>query len=431
MISRIEAYRYRCFQKLDLALEKFHVFAGSNGAGKTTLLDIPALLGDMVRVTNINDAFFSPVNGRARERAESPIELVHKLRGENFTLVVEVNLPESIKDILMRNSSTKWRALLAEPDNKPEVIRYELSLSIKNDKLIVSEEHLYIFPKENHRPAHGKELVNQVMTFQRPCFTVISRSWGEKTTYRQEFQEGAKKQISFGLRESQLALASLPADYDLYPAALWLQQYLLESAFCYEPQWPAMRVASSPRDKESFKPDGSSLAWQVLGLQQASDPRGYQDWLELVQMTLPNVSNVEAKTREDDGYCYLSVGYKNDMQVPSTSLSHGTLHILALTIVPFVENTPAVLTLEEPENGIHPKAIYAVLEALELTRKTQLWMSTHSPTVLANTELKNIVTMRINSEGETEVLKGDEHPRLKNWKNEVDLGSLFAAGVFE
>ncbi|MBF4275530.1 ATP-binding protein, partial [Vibrio anguillarum] len=46
MISRIEAYKYRCFNTLDLALEQQHVFAGSNGSGKTTLLDIPALFGD-------------------------------------------------------------------------------------------------------------------------------------------------------------------------------------------------------------------------------------------------------------------------------------------------------------------------------------------------------------------------------------------------
>ena len=40
MISRIEAYKYRCFNTLDLALDQQHVFAGSNGSGKTTLLRI-------------------------------------------------------------------------------------------------------------------------------------------------------------------------------------------------------------------------------------------------------------------------------------------------------------------------------------------------------------------------------------------------------
>lgn len=430
MISRIEAYRYRCFQKLNIELGQFHVFAGSNGSGKTTLLDIPALLGDMIRVTDINEAFFTCVNGRARSRAENPIELVHKLRGEGFTLALEVDLPESIKDLLVRNASSRWQKKFSNPEKRPGIIRYELALKILNDELVVSEEHLYIFPKDKFRPEPGMGLITDSMTLRKPCFEVISRSWGENSVYREEFQSGGSAELSFGLRENKLALASLPADHKLYPAALWLQQYLLESAFCYEPQWPAMRLASSPRDKEKFKSDGSSLAWQIWRLQE-HESELYSSWLELVSMTLPNVQKVEAKIREDDGFSYIVVTYKNGMGIPSTSLSHGTLHILSLTIIPFIENPPKILTLEEPENGIHPQAIHSVMESLELTENTQLWLSTHSPTVLANSELENIITMRINSQGGTEVLKGNEHPRLKNWKQEISLGTLFAAGAFE
>ena len=40
MISRIEAYNYRCFEKVDIELEDFRVIVGANGTGKTTILDI-------------------------------------------------------------------------------------------------------------------------------------------------------------------------------------------------------------------------------------------------------------------------------------------------------------------------------------------------------------------------------------------------------
>ena len=431
MITRIEAYRYRCFQKLDLELGQFQVFSGSNGSGKTTLLDIPALLGDMVSVTNINDAFFKPVNGRFRSRAEEAKELVYKLRGDDFTLAIEVKLPLSIIDLLVRNSASGWSKKFQDENKRPDTIRYELALSIRNERFIVSEEHLLIFPDNQYRPEHGAGLVasGELPTSQPWCRS-ISRSWGEQTRYKTEYHTGTKSVLKFGLREDQLALSSIPADNELYPAALWLQDYLLVGAFCYEPQWGAMRLAASPRDKDCFKADGSSLAWQVYNLQE-NDAESLENWQELVTMTLPNITKIEAKKREDDGYCYLVATYKNDMQVPSMSLSHGTLHILSLTIIPFIENAPKLLTLEEPENGIHPQAIHSVLEALQLTENTQLWMSTHSPTVLADTELDNIITMRIGAGGETEVLKGTEHPRLKDWKKEISLGTLFAAGAFE
>jgi predicted ATP-binding protein involved in virulence len=49
VISRIEAYDYRCFPKLAIDLDRYHVFAGANGAGKSTLLDVPVPIGDMLR----------------------------------------------------------------------------------------------------------------------------------------------------------------------------------------------------------------------------------------------------------------------------------------------------------------------------------------------------------------------------------------------
>jgi predicted ATPase len=41
MISRIEAFKYRCFDRLDIKVGQYHVLAGANGTDKSTLLDIP------------------------------------------------------------------------------------------------------------------------------------------------------------------------------------------------------------------------------------------------------------------------------------------------------------------------------------------------------------------------------------------------------
>ena len=48
MITRIEAYRYRCFERLELDLCPYQVLVGMNGSGKSTLIDIPVLLGEML-----------------------------------------------------------------------------------------------------------------------------------------------------------------------------------------------------------------------------------------------------------------------------------------------------------------------------------------------------------------------------------------------
>lgn len=431
MITRIEAYDYRCFKKLDLSLGQQHVFAGSNGSGKTTLLDIPALLGDLLRVSDINDAFFLPMQGRERSRADQANELVHKLFGDSFVLAIEVRIPEVQQRTLMQNGPDAIRfGKLPQCDTA----RYEIAFKVAEGLIKISEEHLLLFiDKSDLRIEHGQKLQgNQSLDKNKAQLSVINRSWRQRVVYQQQWIDARRKDatLEYMLRDTQTALGALPADPELFPIALWLQEYLLKGAFSYEPQWPAMRQAAIARDRHLFKSDGSSLAWQVLNLQE-QDPEGLQEWTELVQMALPTVSSIKARQREDDGGCYLNITYSNGMQVPSAGLSHGTLHILALTIIPFLENAPAVLTLEEPENGIHPRAIDAVLEALRLAEDSQLWLSTHAPIVLANTELEQIITMRLNEDGATDVVKGPDHPRLKDWKGEVNLGELFAAGVLE
>ncbi|SDI45018.1 AAA domain-containing protein, putative AbiEii toxin, Type IV TA system [Sinosporangium album] len=84
---------------------------------------------------------------------------------------------------------------------------------------------------------------------------------------------------------------------------------------------------------------------------------------------------------------------------------------------------------EEPENGIHPRAIETVMRSLSTLYDSQVWVSTHSPIVLANTELSEVLAARLNPDGSVAVIRGDQHPRLVDWRGGLDLGSLFAAGV--
>lgn len=436
MISRIEAYRYRCFEHLNLSLGPRHVFAGSNGAGKTTLLDIPALLGDLTSVTDISEAFFKNVKDRSKARAELPNELVHKGEGDTFILVLEARIPEEITQKHISIGPVKFRQ---DSNYANDTVRYELAIKLVENCLEVVDEHLLLFndsirsSKNNAGKTYlefGKGIQGGRGDYDY-VFPVIERNWRQKTKYR--FEWLAKRNsncIDFAVQENKTALSAMPADDQLFPAAFWFANYLKNGAHCYEPQWPAMKMASPLMQKDEFKLDGSSLPWQVLSLQE-NDKGSLEDWTETVQMALPLVDSIVAIHRVDDGSCYLKVSYKSGLEVTSSGLSHGTLHILALTILPYVKSAPNIITLEEPENGIHPKAIEAIMEALSFSDGNQFFVSTHSPIVLANTDVDQIITMHSNSRGSTDVLSGREHPALKEWKGEIDVGSLFAAGVLD
>ena len=76
MISRIQAFKYRCFEQLDIKVGDYHVLAGANGTGKSTLLDIPLLLGEILSRGLIPAFLESPAIGGS-PRAQSLQELGH------------------------------------------------------------------------------------------------------------------------------------------------------------------------------------------------------------------------------------------------------------------------------------------------------------------------------------------------------------------
>ena len=50
-------------------------------------------------------------------------------------------------------------------------------------------------------------------------------------------------------------------------------------------------------------------------------------------------------------------------ELPARALSDGTLRFLALSVLELDPETPGLICLEEPENGIHPDRIPAMLRS--------------------------------------------------------------------
>jgi len=242
--------------------------------------------------------------------------------------------------------------------------------------------------------------------------------------------EQGREKFSFRLEPHQLALANLPQDASLFPASVWFVETLKEGMIHYEPNMSVLRRACPPGQPKTIRPDAANLPWIVLSLKQER-PHMFEAWTEHVKTALPNLKTIDAVRREEDYHAYLRLDYHGGYTVTSSGLSDGTLRILALTILPYLSNPPHVLCLEEPENGVHPRGIETVLESLSSLYDSQVWLSTHSPIVLAHTDLKSVIVMRSDGKGGVEAVAGDKHPRLQDWKGGIDLVSLFAAGVLE
>jgi predicted ATPase len=444
MITRIEAINYRCFRHLDIQIGAYQVFAGVNGSGKTTLLDIPVLLGDMLN-GSITNAFLEIPAHYGSPRAQSFEELVHQKQGDFFSLALEADLPEVIVNKLMNSDDYQVpKKMLKDPSKWMRTMRYEIRFELFNGReLHVLDEFLYLMPENGSKTgarsrsaSEGELLQNLGGVGNSPLktwHTIIERRRGKASILRAEMPSkatGKRLDIPVQLNAEELALANVFADIDKFPATIWFRDLLEKKAIQYMPSGAALRKPCSPSRlaAKSLQADGANLPWLVMDLKQHTDM--FEAWVDHVRTALPNISQIDAIERDDDHHAYLRVTYVGDYEVTSSGLSDGTLHILALTILPYLRDLPELICVEEPENGIHPRAIETILQSLSSIYDSQVWVTTQSPIVLAHTDdLSAVTVMQTRHNGGVTAVLGNEHPRLRDWQGSIDLGSLFAAGV--
>jgi predicted ATPase len=124
---------------------------------------------------------------------------------------------------------------------------------------------------------------------------------------------------------------------------------------------------------------------------------------------------------------YLEEG--NEVEIPASRLSDGTLRYLALLLI-LLNPKPAPLTvIEEPEMGLHPDVIPEVTRLLiEASERTQLVVTTHSRMLvdcLGDAPESVIVCEKHDGESVFERLDG---ARMKVWLEKYSLGELWSKG---
>lgn len=455
MITRLEATRYRCFERLGVDVGDFRVLVGANGSGKTTLLDLPSLLGDLLDAKYVVDAFVPRrrKSSEGKARASSLRELVFAGRGDDFSFAIEAKLPEDVQSKLVEGMFQRLSkaqrqktqsALEIDKKRWPSHIRYELGLRVSEDRdLHVVQEYLFVFP-EAYKPNRAEPGYQGVRVGERKrkgWRMILQREFGQMAEFTPEVPPpGARtRSTKVAIGSTLLAMPRMLFESEHeYPASRWLHSLLTTDTVFLNPDWEEMRFACPPGQPKTITSDGRNAPWLALDLKREGAPEGagidyrgerYADWIAHVQTALPQITDIDIREREDDHHAYFVVSYMGDFKVPSPGLSDGTLRILTLTLLPYLSKQPAILVTEEPENGIHPRAIEAVLQSLSSMYDSQVWVSSHSPVVLAQAKLEHLVCACPSEGGGVQMVAGKDHPRLVEWRGEIDLGSLFAAGV--
>jgi predicted ATPase len=399
MITLVDATNYRCLRQIRQHLGPFHVLVGPNASGKTTFLDVIAFLGRLVS---------EGPEAAIDERTHNFYDLVWRQGGSTFVLAIEARIPDEL------------RARLAEKEF--DTVRYEVLIAID--------------PKtQERRFRHEEVLLTTPMPVAHPLpldsrerRRVVIRKAVEDKGVDEFLSEDQSDVFVFKLGPRRSALGNLPPDESKFPIGLWLQHLLTSGVQQFVLNSLLIRKASPPGLGPGFRPDGSNLPWVVAELKQRSPDR-FRQWIAHLRTAFPDLEDIETIERPEDRHRYLVLQYGDDLKVPSWMVSDGTLRMLALTLPAYLEDFKGIYLIEEPENGIHPRAIETMTQSLSSVYNAQVLLATHSPVILSTVEPEQVLCFSKTPEGATAIVRGSEHPALQSWKHETTLGTLFAAGV--
>ena len=415
MISLIEALNYRCLRYIRQPLDRFHVLVGPNASGKTTLLDVVAFLSRFV-----SDGLEAAVS----ERTANFFDLLWQHEGNRFELAVEATIPEDRRKLL--------------DDDKYDTIRYDLALAIDPDssEVFIAAENGCLkisepVPQQQTPPFPGpRNIPEKIVTPVNPrgARKLFQKTPGGNDLYLPHAHGSAFPPFPFKLGRRKSTLGNLPEDESKFPASTWLKQLLSEGVEQFILNSLALREASPPGQAVGFSPDGSSLPWAIADLEREA-PERLREWIDHLGTALPDLQAIRTVEREDDRHRYLKLVYTGGLEVPSWMASDGTLRLLALTLPAYLRDLQNVYLIEEPENGIHPRAVDTMFQSLSSVYDAQILMATHSPVILSQAKPQDVLCFAKTEEGATDIVRGDEHPELSDWHGETDLGTLFASGV--
>jgi predicted ATPase len=403
MITKIEALNYGCLRYISQPLEQFQILVGPNASGKSTFLDVLKFLGTFVS---------KGLEAAIEERTRNFQDLVWGREGDFFELAIEALIPENLPiEINTANQTRK--------------IRYELSICYDKIKKIISiNKERVLFGEEFNSDKNDNTIFVKIKNRE---FVIMERLRNNEIVFYG--YDSSINPLRIEISSNYSILLNILITIRQARATSWLRDFLMKEIQLINLSDLALRQASPATQSQGIKADGSSLPWMVESLKNKSNER-FNDWLGHIQTELTGLQDIRVVTREDDNHKYLMLKYASGVEMPSWMISDGTLRFLALTILAYHLPYPTgVFLIEEPENGIHPGALESLYQSLRSVYDAQVILATHSPIFLNLVKPENILCFTKTSEGQTNIIRGDEHPALQEWKGEVSLGFLLAGGV--
>ncbi|MBS1914441.1 MAG: AAA family ATPase [Bacteroidetes bacterium] len=392
MLTRLKVKGFKSLADVDVRFGPFTCIAGANAVGKSNLFDAIRFLSALADRSLIEAArSVRSASGRGGD-----IQGLFQRRGTSYgsqmSFEADMIVPREGEDDLGQRAEAASMFL-----------RYTLKLEYRTnghyqDKLEILEESLTHIKRREVEGALGfyaatswlKSL--KLSTRKSPFITTEGDGTHREIWIHQDGRQGR----TFRYKAAELPRTVLStADATERPTML-LARLEMRSWRLLQLEPSAMREPDSFISDRRLGADGSHLAATFQRLAGSNLPGDvHVQVANRVSELIGDISSVDVDVDNSRQSLSLIVRDRSGVAYHARSLSDGTLRFIALVILELDPEEDGVICLEEPENGIHPARIPAMLKllndiALYLIEPIgpdnplrQIIINTHSPSIVA------------------------------------------------
>lgn len=394
MLTRLKVKGFKSLEDIEVRFGPFTCIAGVNGVGKSNLFDAILFLKDLADTSIIDAATRIRNSGRQRVNLSSLFTRTAVGQAQLMEFEVDFLVNDTVTDDFGRNAKPKVTFLKYKLG-----LRYVAASGSKPEGIELAHESLDFVQKGEAKRRLGfpvsQEFLDSVYVgTSRIDFIYMDKDDPTVAKIRQDGTGGGQP-ISIPIDKAERTLLSNINTIDR-PTALAARREMQS--------WINLQLESS----SLRKPDDFLASSQVSStgehLPATLDRlKKFDEVASQLANLLPDVKSLTVDVDERRQLKTLYLESVSGIRHEARALSDGTLRFLALSIIGADADAGGVICLEEPENGIHPARIPAIVQLLaEMAVDTdyavgpdnplrQIIINTHSPLVIQKLQTDNII----------------------------------------